>query len=45
MKNKIKHFLVDLEELQIEQVYDSEEYQKIRNIRNLLEELIEVMKL
>ena len=40
MKNKIKHFIVDLDELQDEYAYDSEEYNEIKKIKCLLDNLV-----
>jgi hypothetical protein len=40
MKNKIKHFLVDLEEVFEEEPYDSDNYSDAKNIKQKLEKLL-----
>lgn len=43
MKNKIKHLLVDLEEIDIPFSYVSEEHKKVNEIKKLLEELLDLL--
>lgn len=44
MKNKIKHFIVDLEELQGFHAYDSEIYTEIKMIIRTLNTLIDKLE-
>ena len=40
MKNKIRHFIVDLEEIKDEYSYNSDEYTLVRELIEKLEKLI-----
>lgn len=40
MENKIKHFLVDLDEIQSDCAYDSDTYKLIKKIKEELDDLL-----
>jgi len=44
MKNKIRHFIVDLEEIKDEYSYNSDEYTLVRELIEKLEKLILMLR-
>ena len=44
MKNKIRHFIVDLEEIKDEYSYNSDEYTLVRELIEKLEKLISMLR-